>query len=313
MKASIVVPTWNAGAQLAACVEQLLRQDFDQPYEIIISDDGSTDDTPQIMKQLVERYPDKIVYQRHAHMALAENRNIGARAARGEILIFLDADMQAQPGFVQAHAGWCQSNGVRSVTLGAVPAHPACLAHPVGRFMAKKWERRLAALAQDPSNYSLMQGGNFSIWRAFFLQLGGFDKSFVQYGSEDVDFFIRAGLAGACFAYAPAAAALQWVETQFQPLYKKAGHAARASSLVMRRYPQAFPQPRMNSQADCQAKTLIDRLWRLWKSLPFAYVLMRWILPAMEHVLPDRYLFLIYNALLSHRARQALEPGRSAC
>jgi glycosyltransferase involved in cell wall biosynthesis len=83
---SVIIPVYNGGAFLAEAVSSIVRQNYD-PLEIIIIDDGSTDDTAAIAKNFREA---TYVYQENKGAAAA--RNHGLRIAQGELVCFLDAD-----------------------------------------------------------------------------------------------------------------------------------------------------------------------------------------------------------------------------
>jgi glycosyltransferase involved in cell wall biosynthesis len=89
---SIVIPTYNCGRYLAQSLESVIRQ-AGPDGEIIVADDGSTDDTPEILA----RYGEQIQVVRGGHRGLSEARNLGLERARGDWIAFHDADDIAMP------------------------------------------------------------------------------------------------------------------------------------------------------------------------------------------------------------------------
>ena len=83
---SVVIPMHNL-AYLGEAIESDLPQSY-KDLEIIVVDDGSTDDTETV----ANRYRDKIVYLKQERRGVAAARNLGIRASRGEYVAFLDAD-----------------------------------------------------------------------------------------------------------------------------------------------------------------------------------------------------------------------------
>jgi glycosyltransferase involved in cell wall biosynthesis len=97
---SLIIPTFNRRASLEGVLEAICSQTCGlDTFEVIVVDDGSTDDTPQIASKTV---PYLLNYIRQKNQGAAEARNRGAREARGRILQFLDDDIQVNPGFLEA-------------------------------------------------------------------------------------------------------------------------------------------------------------------------------------------------------------------
>src|SRR5918996_212462 len=92
-KVSVVIPTYNYGRYLPEAVESVLHQTFPD-LEVIVVDDGSTDDT----RELIGRFGDKVCYIYQRNQGLPAARNTGIRAARGEYVGFLDSDDLWLPG-----------------------------------------------------------------------------------------------------------------------------------------------------------------------------------------------------------------------
>jgi glycosyltransferase involved in cell wall biosynthesis len=86
-RVSVIIPTYNCGRFLPATLESVFGQSF-KDFEIIVIDDGSTDDTEKV----VEPYRDHIIYLSGTNKGAAAARNIGLKIARGDLITFLDAD-----------------------------------------------------------------------------------------------------------------------------------------------------------------------------------------------------------------------------
>ena len=87
-----VVTTYNQGPYIGAALGSVLAQTH-RPLEIIVVDDGSTDDTPE----RVDRSRDRVVYLRQPNQGVAAARNTGVRQATGELIAFLDGDDLWEP------------------------------------------------------------------------------------------------------------------------------------------------------------------------------------------------------------------------
>lgn len=87
LKVSVIVPSYNMAAFLPETIESILKQDY-QPLEIIVVDDGSTDNTASV----VEPYLDRVRYVYQTNGGEASARNTGIKASSGDALMFVDAD-----------------------------------------------------------------------------------------------------------------------------------------------------------------------------------------------------------------------------
>lgn len=91
MKLSVIIPVFNEQLDIEDCLHSLLDQSFPD-FEIIVVDDGSSDKTVTQVKQVAQR-SDKILLLCQNHLGPGPARNLGAKKATGEILVFVDADM----------------------------------------------------------------------------------------------------------------------------------------------------------------------------------------------------------------------------
>ncbi len=94
---SIIIPIYNAKKTLAACLKSIFDQTF-KNYEIIAVDDGSTDNSLSILK----KYQDRLTIISQANQGAAAARNAGAKIARGQFIIFCDADVIMKPAMLEA-------------------------------------------------------------------------------------------------------------------------------------------------------------------------------------------------------------------
>jgi glycosyltransferase involved in cell wall biosynthesis len=177
---SVVIPCYNQARYLREAIDSALAQ-HDAPREIIVVDDGSTDDTPEV----ATRYPG-VLTLRQRNRGLAAARNAGLTAAVGDYVVFLDADDRLLPGALEAGAA-------------ALGAHPYA-AFAVGRA------RRIAEdgrplptpvrLRIDADHYVslirrcwIVMPATVTFRRLPLLATGGFDAR-VRY-AEDYDVYLR--------------------------------------------------------------------------------------------------------------------------
>lgn len=96
LRFSIIIPAYNYGHTLLRAVESALAQPGDD-YEVLIIDDGSTDNTPEIITQISQQASDKIRTYRQANAGSAATRNYGIKQSKGDFILFLDADDALMP------------------------------------------------------------------------------------------------------------------------------------------------------------------------------------------------------------------------
>ena len=221
MGVSVVIPYCDAGEALGPAMAALEGQDWPLDLlEAVVVDDGSRPplappDTPLDLR--VVRLEDR-------GFGLARARNAGARAARHDILVFLDADVVAAPGLVAVHARWhhavadaltlgfCRSVDADGVDADAVrAAGPAALL--ADRPCDPPWNARHLAASGEMTAwrddlFRAVTGNNLAVSRGFFEEVGGFDEGFERYGGEDTEFGYRAQAGGGLLV--PVRDALGW-------------------------------------------------------------------------------------------------------
>lgn len=112
---SIIIPTLNEEKYLPRLLESIKNQDFEEEYEIIVADAGSSDKTKEIAKS----FNCKIVQGGLP----PEARNRGAKIAKGDILLFLDADILLPPGFIEKSINEFQKRNLKIASFKILPDH----------------------------------------------------------------------------------------------------------------------------------------------------------------------------------------------
>jgi glycosyltransferase involved in cell wall biosynthesis len=166
---SVIVPAYNAERTLDACLSALTRQ-FVPPgmqMEIIVVDDGSVDDTAHV----ASRYGVRLIRQANAGPSAA--RNAGAGAARGELLLFTDADCAPAPDWAARMAAPFADPDV----AGAKGVYQTAQMEPVARFVQVEYEDRYDRM-RGQSHIDFIDTYAAAYRRDIFLEAGGFDTTF---------------------------------------------------------------------------------------------------------------------------------------
>ena len=190
---SVIIPTFNGGSRIANCLNALLPQTELRKAEILVVNDGSTDNTVDV----VLRYPAvRLVTQANGGPAKARNR--AASEASGNIIVFTDDDCVPKPGWLEAMLTPFEDPQVVA-TKGAYRTRQKSV---IARFVQLEYESR----------YRLMQAFPFidfvdtyaaSFRRDRFLEMGGYDTSFPVACAEDVELSYRMSARGWKMKFVP--------------------------------------------------------------------------------------------------------------
>lgn len=184
---SVIIPAYNASSTVARLCDALARQDYPHPFEIIVVDDGSSDQTASVLR----RYP-TIRYVHQPNAGPASARNHGARLAGGDFLCFTDSDCVPHPDWIsQLMAGFDPGTKVAVVMGSYGIANPRSI---LSRGIQAEIMFRHRFLMPDfPQAFGSY---NFCIKKSVFWTVGGFDERYRRASGEDNDLsynIIRAG------------------------------------------------------------------------------------------------------------------------
>ena len=191
---TVVMPVRNGMPYLAEQLAALARQTYRGRWEVLISDNGSTDDSAEAIRAVAGQVPVRVIDSRDAPGA-AGARAKAARAAEGRLLLFVDADDIAADDWVERMAEALQQ-------YEAVGGHIDDVSLNTGSVVT--WRPPLTP-GELPRPFGLLPhalAGNCGLHRDVYEQIGGFDPSF-NYAAEETDLFWRVQLAGFQLGYAP--------------------------------------------------------------------------------------------------------------
>ncbi len=198
---SVVVPTHNRPELVERLLVELGRQTVPHDdFEVIVVDDGSKPPVAPRLGALSLPYELRVIAQANAGAAAA--RDNGARRAKGDILVFVDDDMQMDPTFLEAHRRR-HAGSEHMVVFGHIRPDPRLDDMPLfERFhaaMLDRWVEDVKAGRASVSGMNLCTG-NVSLRRRDYLDVGGFDVSLAR--SEDAELGLRLEKHGCTLALA---------------------------------------------------------------------------------------------------------------
>ena len=222
---SVVIPAYNAEVTLGRCLAALGEQTR-PPDEIILVDDGSTDGTAE----LARRHGVQVISQSNAGPAAA--RNTGARAARGDLLLFTDADCAPAPEWVERMAAPFADPTV----AGAKGVYGTTQGELVARFVQIEYEDKYDRMRGQP-RIDFVDTYSAGYRRDVFLQAGGFDTTFPTASVEDQEFSFRLAKAGHRLVFVPDASVLHLHDRTPAEYVRRKYWIGYWKALVTRRYP----------------------------------------------------------------------------
>lgn len=99
-KVSIIIPVYNVEKYLERCIDSILNNTYNN-FEIILINDGSKDNSQEILERYYDKYPDKIIIKQQENQGPAQARNVGLEIATGEYIMFVDSDDFVQKDYIE--------------------------------------------------------------------------------------------------------------------------------------------------------------------------------------------------------------------
>jgi cellulose synthase/poly-beta-1,6-N-acetylglucosamine synthase-like glycosyltransferase len=192
---SVIIPAYNAEGTIARCLTALTGQSYpNDSYEVLVVDDGSADKTGSIAQSY------SVNYIRQENQGPAAARNRGARAARGDIILFTDADCVPDKDWLREMLKPFKQPEVVAVK-GAYGNRQKSL---TARFAQLEFEERFELL-RKVKFIDMVDTYSAGFRKEIFLQLGGFDTSFPVANNEDTELSYRMSKLGYKMVFNPQA------------------------------------------------------------------------------------------------------------
>jgi glycosyltransferase involved in cell wall biosynthesis len=228
-RVSVVVCSYNGAATLEECLLSLMKLNYPD-YEVILVDDGSVDTTAEIAAQFPQ-----INFIRQQNSGLSAARNVGLRAATGEIVAYMDSDCVADEDWL-----WYLAHGMLQQGVDAIGGLNLCPA-------TDNWIAKCVAVSPgnpshvmfDDQSAEHVPGCNMAFRRSVLVSLGGFDRQFRQAG-DDVDICWRLLEEGYQIGFAAAAMVWHHRRPTARAYYRQQKGYGRAEGMLAIKHPQRF-------------------------------------------------------------------------
>ncbi len=175
---SVIIPTYNRAEFVGAAIASVLAQSY-TGYEILVIDDGSTDNTPQVLA----RFGDKIRIIRQPNGGVARARNTGIRHARGKFICFLDSDDLWTPAKLERQLGFAKENPIYGLIATEIAGFNEA-GEQGGRSKARMYRVRNGFVLEDLLFANWIQTSTVLIRRECLEAVGGFDEDVGQFGED---------------------------------------------------------------------------------------------------------------------------------
>jgi glycosyltransferase involved in cell wall biosynthesis len=235
---TVIIPTYNRKKTLATALDGYFAQSCPALIrELIVIDDGSTDDTEGMVRDFAKRSEFPIRYFRQGNKGPAAARNFGIREASSGLVLFTDSDIIPARDLVEQHIAWHRANPeITAAVLGYVTWAREIQPTP---FMRWYGEHQMFAFAklrnQREASFHYFYTCNLSLKTEFLRNCGWFDEDFKSAAFEDTELGFRLSKKGLRLLYNPAAIGYHYQFFSFEAACRKhLGNAAATRTFLLK-------------------------------------------------------------------------------
>ena len=245
-KISVVVPCYNAEKTLADTLTSIASQQWNEPWEVIVADNRSTDGSWRLAESFRDRFAQFRIISANEGQGTPFAINRGVHEARGRSVVFCDADDVPATGWLAAMGGALEQHEFVACRMDFSSLNP------VEIIRQKRRGGQTSGLMQIsyPPYLPHAGGSTLGIRREVFLKLGGYDPSFVYL--HETDFCFKAQLDGHELHFVPDAVLAVRLRRDYTATFKQAFHWAEYNVRLAKRY-KSYGEP---------PKRCWIRLWR---------------------------------------------------
>ncbi|MFH1966220.1 MAG: glycosyltransferase family 2 protein [Acidobacteriota bacterium] len=247
MDLSIIIPTYNRASTLRATLDGLDVQETSVACEIIVVDDGSTDSTADITDSFRRKSKLPVSYYFQPNRKQGAARNLGARFAEGEWLLFLGDDIVPGPELLKQHLDkhrekpyYADGSPVPRVVIGYTAWPSEWKKTRFLEFIGEQGWQFGFSLIQDFDDvpFNFFYTSNLSMPRKLFQDSGGFDEDFTVYGWEDIELSLRLREMGIRIVFQPGAKAFHYHPTNLFSFAERQRQVGLSACCLLEKHPE---------------------------------------------------------------------------
>jgi glycosyltransferase involved in cell wall biosynthesis len=236
-RVSVVIPTYNRWDKLRRVLDGYREQSIPAAdFELLVCDDGSTDETPERLREYSAAAPYALRHLRQENSGPASARNRGLRAAGAPTVVMTDDDCVPHPDLLARHLASTR-RGVS--TIGYIDWHPEIDVTPFMAFLSPGYRFNFGQIT-DPENatFRCYYTANVSVWRDDALALGGFDEQFPAAAYEDIELGYRLHRAGVRLVYDERAIIYHLHEMRLEGMLRSQLVNGQSAAYAVRKHPE---------------------------------------------------------------------------
>ena len=268
MKLSVIIPCYNAAETIGVQLEALSGQQWSDSWEVVVSDNGSSDKSVAVVEGYRERLPNLRIVDSSDQQGRAHARNVGVLAASGDMLLFCDADDEVGPGWLAAMGEALSKYDFVACRVDFEKLNPPYLANNFRNHEQRSGLQK----ASFPPYLAHAGGGTLGVSRALHEAVGGFDESLPR--MQDTDYCFRIQLAGRELHFVPGAIVHVRCREKLSSLFHQMRAWGEHSVLLCKRY--GAPGMKISQPWKRHAREWVRLLQLLWR-IRSKHALVEWI------------------------------------
>ncbi len=234
---SVVIPTLNRAHLLSRTIDAIETQTISRDrYEVIVVDNNSTDHTTAVLREKAAEYSN-LRYTREMRPGAAPTRNAGMVAADGDIVLFIDDDIESDPDLIEGHIRVHETYSDASV-IGTIRTEWESTRDPFLRYLRDRRIYNPYDAGKGKMDFSCYHTGNVSTPRDLLNTAGGFDERFSVYGMEDIELGYRLERIGSRMVPGPDAIGTHHYSPTFPQFASRCHQAGYSFGLMLELHPE---------------------------------------------------------------------------